>query len=467
MNDTEHNTAFFSRDSMHAMFAQHHDEPLAAENDEQIILKIFSGCHQGARIALRSGRYRIGSDQGCDLVLLNDEISAEHVQLVVEKQVCHLSPVDGDAFVNGIKVIGESADVELENVITIGGVNFGLMQPRSQWQPKAMPVLTDPTDTTEQVDETAEVAIPIWKRLRWWYACVLLPIFVLPFLLMQFAFKAHVADKQLYVDDVKRIFLELGCSEPSITIDESGFMRVVGYAHDDSQKDQLAAQLDGVKRPMHYRLFSGTAIQESCNQYLTKMGLMVKARYQDPGRVMLQGFLPKREDEELLVERCKANISGITSVQTHLWVLEKLMPSITQTLGQFELENKVSIVPTVDHLLASAKINRQQYSIWRKAVAAIHETFGDDLNIVEKMDVYDEGTTRPGIINLPISGVTLGPNPYISLKGGKICFKGAPLKGGMLLKDILSDRIVVEIQGREYHYNYNQPSENLGDFQKG
>ena len=46
------------------------------------------------------------------------------------------------------------------------------------------------------------------------------------------------------------------------------------------------------------------------------------------------------------------------------------------------------------------------------------------------------------------------PYPFITLQNGKVYFKGASLQNGTVLKEIGPERIVVEIDGRDYYYNF-------------
>jgi hypothetical protein len=46
------------------------------------------------------------------------------------------------------------------------------------------------------------------------------------------------------------------------------------------------------------------------------------------------------------------------------------------------------------------------------------------------------------------------PDPFITLQDGKVYFKGASLKNGTVIKDIGPKRIIVEVNGREYYYNF-------------
>ena len=73
---------------------------------EPRLLRILSGPHFGAEMSLRPGRYAIGTDENCDIVLSDTQLAARHAFLILSDDQVSVEPGDGAVTVDGTRVDG-------------------------------------------------------------------------------------------------------------------------------------------------------------------------------------------------------------------------------------------------------------------------------------------------------------------------------------------------------------------------
>ena len=73
---------------------------------EARLLRVLSGPHLGAEMSLRPGRYAIGTDENCDIVLSDSRLAARHAFLILSDDQVSIEPGDGAVTVDGAQVDG-------------------------------------------------------------------------------------------------------------------------------------------------------------------------------------------------------------------------------------------------------------------------------------------------------------------------------------------------------------------------
>jgi hypothetical protein len=91
-------------------------------------LIVQEGLHAGATIQLKEGEYTIGSDDACDVILLDEGVAPTHLHLLIRPSMRVLKKVNQSAFsCNDIMVQSEQKIIELHDVIRIGQAIFTII----------------------------------------------------------------------------------------------------------------------------------------------------------------------------------------------------------------------------------------------------------------------------------------------------------------------------------------------------
>src|SRR5687768_7650645 len=115
------------------------------------LLKIISGPHQGAEVALRPGRLVVGSHAECDLVLHDVLVAPQHFALTLENGRVSVEPLEGRVYANG-KRLSAASPVPEFGFVTVGTTHLVLGPGAARWP------LLSPADVPELEKEPAPSA---------------------------------------------------------------------------------------------------------------------------------------------------------------------------------------------------------------------------------------------------------------------------------------------------------------------
>lgn len=102
-----------------------------------VVLRIFSGTHLGAEIALPKGTQLLGEDDSCDIILSNSGLSARHAELHLSQTAdaegnvtvhVAVSPVDGAILVNN-ELLQDGAELPAQTPCLFGACYLAWAEP--------------------------------------------------------------------------------------------------------------------------------------------------------------------------------------------------------------------------------------------------------------------------------------------------------------------------------------------------
>ncbi|PWU04982.1 MAG: hypothetical protein C5B43_03945, partial [Verrucomicrobia bacterium] len=124
--------------------------------NEKYLLKIISGPHQGAEVALDEGELVIGSGQNCDLILSDTLVSPEHLKIVVTDAGVSIVALASPVYYNGEEIVKDTpVPVEPFKFISVGTTHLVIGPVEGEWP--ALSVADVPNLTRlEKEEEKAE-----------------------------------------------------------------------------------------------------------------------------------------------------------------------------------------------------------------------------------------------------------------------------------------------------------------------
>jgi type III secretion system YscD/HrpQ family protein len=430
----------------------------SVKKDGVYLLKIFNGIHRGAVVGLHPGEYILGCNDECDIVLEDDGIESEHIVLTCRPagQFSIMSKT-GEFFIDGSPVEEDETGLDLHEIVTIGQIHWAVIEEGDGWQPVGFPDLgTDNASMTEADKDDAPADEKDEKKDKKAGLNRLWPIGAIGAIGLLFYFATYalssnpVQNNELHIEHAKKIFEELNLPEPRISINSEGIMEVVGYTKLVEDKQRVMEKLKAMPQWVQPRIFAGENIITSCQIVLARMSYAIEAEYVERGTILLKGFVNAKKDIEIIIGRLKQDVGGLKSVQERLWVLDDVVPELIGIIKENKLDESVRIEIMDGYPVAVGLLRKYEEASWQDAKMTIARLFGDDFILKNKIEAAEK--QLPGKVILPITGVTLGEHPYITMSGNRVYFEGSPLKNGLILSEIRNDRIVIDKNGRKYYY---------------
>lgn len=121
--------------------------------DGEMRLRVIAGLQRGAEMALRPGRYLVGADAECDIVLADDLIADTHLVIDIADRELTVEARGGSAAV-GDKLLqpGEGTREAPPLAISLGQTGLGVGDPETDWSVLALPDLAAVTAAAEETD---------------------------------------------------------------------------------------------------------------------------------------------------------------------------------------------------------------------------------------------------------------------------------------------------------------------------
>jgi len=297
------------------------DEPDPGFQPEGLLLKVFSGPHQGAEIALPLEPFTIGSDPSCEVVFHDLLTAARHLRVTPSSQGLLLEPVEGRSYADGKCVPEEGMETPFFTFLTVGGTHFVLGPSHQQWPLLSLadiPELektpaNDPHDAADSSDSIADQPAsedakqpndengspspspqanetPVQRRRR---ATVGIAFGLLLFVLWGILWLVWAPPglegppPPAPLDDA-RSYVESQNYQLSIEENEDGYL-VSGYVPTDSDQIAMQNKLRDYLSPVTFRTHSTQRIVETANTLLNLWDTGLVAKPVRDGVIRLSG----------------------------------------------------------------------------------------------------------------------------------------------------------------------------------
>ncbi len=339
----------------------------------ELYLKILSGNHIGAEIPLEPGRYSLGRDENCDLVLTDASIN--DIELILEisdsgQLSIQTSTADEPLYVNGAAA-GSSIQCNHFDVISSSGLFFALGPVNTQWPEMTLPELqtgkkeieaTDatPSDTNqenpapdsasnsdnidnndltdiinslEDEDEEGEdddewyeddeeyeeeyenPLAQINKKLLIGIPAALISV-LLTFLLVAGMPKPPPPPEMSTIEIAKEVRLELRLKDVLFKEIEGQPLLVSGYVPDSSNKRTLHKQLRAKGISFTSQVVAMNELRSNADELLKSRGygdLLVELD-NTPGSLVLTGYIGSPDEMDNLVSLMKQEVHGLVAI---------------------------------------------------------------------------------------------------------------------------------------------------------
>jgi type III secretion system YscD/HrpQ family protein len=305
---------------------------------ESRLLRLLYGAHFGVELTLLTGRYLLGTDDDCDIVLSDSRLAPRHAFLILGPEQMSVDPVEGAVTVAGTDIAGVTELAPFQPVL-MGNTVFALGPPDAPWPaidpPKpdaededlAMPNPNEgPAGVMARPPQVAPASRGGSRRGRMTVngiatAAVVLLVAIVAYRVLEGTPHAPVAEDAATLTLQARVqaVLDTQTFPHDLTLVPSdrsagSHPTVRGYVATEEQRRQLLAALQPVRSEVELHVWSTALLKESLQQTLAGMQLDVAVASVDDGRVVLTGLLPESMSASRLEQALRRDVPGIASI---------------------------------------------------------------------------------------------------------------------------------------------------------
>ena len=284
------------------------------------ILRILSGPHNGAEMSLLPGRYIIGRDKDCDIVLSDAALAAQHAALVIDGDSVIFEPLEGSAL-GADGAVDQQIPLADFNPIVIGATALALGPQKETWptielpKPDQSSVLTVDTEPELSEPDLAPVSRPIPPKPttkidteqpdrlaigQFRGASLLVVVGVGVVIIISALIGLHAVESTSSSDtaesgeaeplkaQVTKIISNLGFADDLEVTETSRngeeTVTVTGYVKTEDDRRSVIAQLQSYRQQVQTQIWSTDLLRSSVQQALSGMRIPLQVTSVDKGR---------------------------------------------------------------------------------------------------------------------------------------------------------------------------------------
>lgn len=458
----------------------------------EFYLKILSGNHIGAEIPLEPGRYSVGTDENCDLVLT--DASLHDIELIIEISSegalkVQTSTPDTPLYLNGIPS-GSGVQSNHFDVLTSSGLFFALGPSDAQWPDLPLPELMRPEGEEEETiddvpsdagdseqseedlispdfedelsddydeseseedeeyeDEDDESESSLLERVnpKWLLAIPLgiASIFLLFLLIIPSPSVEPEPEIPGTIEQAEQSRKELKLKDIKFKQQPDQSLLITGYTTTTEEKSELHKRLRTRGIPFNSQIVAMSEMRFYAETLLKSMGYETLSLELDntAGSLVLTGYVATSEELERIIVALKQEIHGLASVVD-------------------QVENQVGRVNTLKSMLREKGLSPRIQAIVRAETITLKGHLLDEGQVYDLQELVRRFRKRyankPAVIlstkyagapianennqivlpSLNIRGISMGNVPYVVLVDGSKYLIGAKLSNGYIIEDI-------------------------------
>ncbi|MBP9693711.1 MAG: FHA domain-containing protein [Alphaproteobacteria bacterium] len=473
-----------------------------------VMLKIFSGPHNGGEFDLDDAEYTIGQDEDCDIVFSDQSLSGKHAKLTIHDGEFVISPLNGSVYLSGELLGPGDHIIPSYEMVTMGGTNFAFGYSKDQWPKLTIPLINKMLDDhndlqndhpqtetlAENRDESNRPDAPIdgsresiFQTGRWResYSKVKTqftekPLMALGISLVSILFlsgifyaiftmmspsKPSIIDlEKTYIQRANKIIEEQGLKDHVFASGPfDNYIIVKGYVTTQAQKDNLlgAFQAEGIS--VDPQLYVISVIEESARVVLSALGYDLKVKMIEDGVLKIQGVV---DTEGPLMDKLvslKNDVAGIERIDDQIIAMDTLGSTLHQIANKYNLLDHLSFAILGRQINVTGSIPEALSDPYDKMITAVKAILYDEFQVLaqvkitsnpNQLDTAEKKTFE--LLNQNLSGVVLGNAPYLVFNDTTHYPLKSKLPDGAEIKVINQNEIIFVKDDEETPYPYRK-----------
>ncbi len=446
----------------------------------EFYLKILSGNHIGAEIPLEPGRYSLGKNDSCDLILTDESLN--DIELIIEifddgQIKIQSSTADTPLYLNGGPA-GSNISYKHFDIVASNNLFMALGPSDADWPELTLPDASPPTrsntvpnDDNEQLPEANETELsatdfgeeisddlelgedddefdeePFSSNInkKWLAAIPIALVLVIAILSL------IVSNTDTRVQKVTRIpgILEisttvknkLGLKDITLKQLPDKALMVSGYTQTLQDKLELQKLLRKQGIPFNSQIVVMNEMRDNAEMLLRNRGYNELELELDntPGSLVLIGYVATSDELEKIIRMLKQEIYGLVSVVDQVENQIGRVNTLKSMLREKGLIPKIHVVVRDQTIILKGHLldEGQVYDL-QTVVTKFQKKYANKPSI-ELATKYSGGTltNSQSPLSLNIRGISMGKVPYVILIDGSKYLIGAKLSNGYIIEDI-------------------------------
>lgn len=358
----------------------------------EIVLKVLSGVHVGAEMALHKGRsYSIGKDTNCDVILADSVLHPLHGEILVEDSSVLLTQKEGRVLLDGELQIEKQLPIQPFQVITLGTTHIAVGPKEGKWKSISLPSLDHSLKYgSELPPEEYQEEEP--KRSKWPLGAA-----------------AGVVGGVILVAVLYFIFASgEEEEEKGVAIQISQSMKEVTSILNSEQYSSLKAAPRGKK-------------------------------------IFITGYLEQAEQMEILKEEL-GELPTILQIKTQ----DDIIASIQNSFSNFSFADRLTIESLGGKTFKIVGTVTGSQDL-EKIDETLSRVVGAGARILNEVEVK---IPIPDVV-IKVKSVRTGPDSYIVLEDGKKYREGDRVLQDFVLKKVFLDKLLMEYKNNEFVYTFS------------
>lgn len=430
---------------------------MSSTSRKQWLLKVVSGPHQGAEMALNAGKTLIGSDDECDIVLHDVLVAPQHVEIELADSGMTAAPLGGRVFIAGKRVRDARQKVPDFSFVSIGGSHLVIGPVTGIWpllsaadvpelekeaEPKAEAPPAEELDAAEvkpaepvRAERPAKQPVP--SRLG-----PTLGIAAGVVLLLGWAYVYHdlkmdrppqpemgSVTKSKPVERAQAILEDMGVVGSIKVEDVGGRLIATGYVDTESKQRELQATFREEVPGMRTKIYSLEKIASSARSLIDSERLPLLVSSMAEGKLKVSGTLSSADPWIRMRQTLLREVPGISDIEDGVEITAPRPPAVQAAITAIQ----TAVVPETSVLPITPP----------KPVVYQPPTPDPQTDYVITQDTIDTVEATVATIR-PEDATGLA---YVRLSTGGVYFSGARLPYGGTVARIEADTVTVIEKG--------------------
>lgn len=457
----------------------------------QYLLKILSGPHQGAEVALDDGEITAGSSLECDLILSDSMIAPTHLVIAVGNDEIAITPKADKVYVNGKGIPKETRQIEPFEYITIGSTHMVIGPSEATWpamHPPSLSTLKEygeeeealaPTPSAQNAagsqPQATTVAPPsppppsdlfsltkviftkkIYEPLFLIKTGILVALLVIAGVMALVMTEdkgpaAHLEPEEIEPakQEVLRVLENMGISKEyvSISVNQFGQLKIEGQVETAKQARDAASALREINP--YYRTFfkSQESLVTASTGILEMLKAPVNVSSTGIGSIKVIGYFPNEGAWEKAKTNLLTDVPGLKSIEDEVVTGVDVRERTNPILEENKLTQSVGIYTLINGVYARGRLSDNMRSNWEKARFDLQKSLGPNVPFFDQVVLIPAAQRL--YLDSPIESITISDNlSWMTLKNGKTFFEGSSIPSGYTIDDITKKGVILK-RGRE------------------
>ncbi|MFK8067900.1 MAG: type III secretion system inner membrane ring subunit SctD [Gammaproteobacteria bacterium] len=459
-------------------------------NQEAIKIKIITGPNEGAVSVLKQGRYSLGKDDSCDLVIYDSSLTDHHIDLEIsESNDVLLFPVGGDVSINHQLCETTSPVLQFETV-GLGNTQFVLGPEHSPW-PDLINMHLHREENVSELDEDSvssiieettidstgnktpvlnelradsaknlstnlkSVAEPFWQKSKW-LIILAASIFVLMITGSNIGTDTRALEKLALSasqsEALDSIFKDSKYSENlEIVKSASGKPSLTGYIDDDEAFKTLKEKFNNLSLDIMFDVKNTKELADDAQDILHAMDFeKVTLMPMEKGKLVAKGYIRNSTSWSKTKMLIQQDVKGISSIEdVNIKNQDTFIRYIQMVAKKLSIDSLIGVGISKDSesIIVTGDLSENEYENWNRIKSGFKQRYGNLIQLNDQVSVK-----KKNLLKLAIKSVSIGDISYIKLKDNNKYMVGSIIEGGYKIEDIQPSKLVLSKNNKKFDY---------------